>query len=59
MVNYNKTIDLYGHYNFFFAFKRHLVHLGILSQENKNYYEKTEDFTVGEDFWILGGDILI
>ncbi|KKK59756.1 hypothetical protein LCGC14_3031200, partial [marine sediment metagenome] len=31
--NYTKTIELYGDYNFLFAFKRHLVHLGILSQE--------------------------
>ena len=59
MENYNKTIDLYGHYNFFFAFKRHLVHLGILSQKNKTYYGKIEDFTVEDDLWILGEDILI
>ena len=32
MKDYNKTISEFGHYNFFFAFKRHLVHLGILSQ---------------------------
>ena len=57
--NYNKTISEYGHYNFFFAFKRHLVHLGILSSENKTFYGKTEDFDVNEDIWILGEDILI
>lgn len=32
MKDYNKTISEFGHFNFFFAFKRHLVHLGILSQ---------------------------
>ena len=59
LENYNKTIELYGHYNFFFAFKRHLVHLGILSQENKTYYGKTEDFDVNSDIWELGDEILI
>ncbi len=59
MENYNKTIEIYGHYNFFFAFKRHLVHLGILSQKNKTYYGKTEDFDVHNDLWELGEEILI
>jgi len=57
--DYNKTIQEYGHYNFFFAFKRHLVHLGILSSECATYYGKTEDFDVNDDLWILGDDILI
>jgi len=57
--DYNKTISDFGHYNFFFAFKRHLVHLGILSQENTTFYKKSNDLDVDNDFWILGDDILI
>jgi hypothetical protein len=45
LTNYRDTIGKYGHYNFIFAFKRHLVHLGILSQENTTFYGKTEDLT--------------
>jgi len=59
MEDYNKTISEFGHYNFFFAFKRHLVHLGILSQENTTFYKKSEVLDVENDFWILGSDILI
>ncbi len=59
MEDYNKTILEFGHYNFFFAFKRHLVHLGILSQENTTFYKKSEELDVENDFWILGDDILI
>jgi len=59
MEDYNKTISKFGHYNFFFAFKRHLVHLGILSQENTTFYKKSKDLDVENDYWILGNDILI
>ncbi len=59
MDDYRKTISDLGQYNFFFAFKRHLVHLGILSQENTIFYKKTEEIDVENDFWILGKDILI
>ena len=59
MEAYNKTISEFGHYNFFFAFKRHLVHLGILSQENTTFYKKSKELDVENDFWILGDDILI
>lgn len=31
MEDYKRTISDFGQYNFFFAFKRHLVHLGVLS----------------------------
>jgi len=57
--NYNHTIKDYGHYNFFFSFKRHLVHMGFLSKESKTYYGKTEDLDVNSDLWILGTDILL
>ena len=57
--NYKKTISDFGHYNFFFAFKRHLVHLGILTQENRTFYKNTEELNVENDYWILGKDILI
>jgi len=59
MEDYRKTISELGQYNFFFAFKRHLVHLGILSQENVTFYKKTEEIDIEDDFWILGKDILI
>ena len=59
MEDYNKTISDYGHYNFIFAFKRHLVHLGILSKENTTFYGKSEDYEAKKDIWILGKDILI
>ena len=59
MDSYKKTISDFGHYNFFFAFKRHLVHLGVLSQENRTFYKKTEELDVENDYWILGKDILI
>jgi len=59
MEDYNKTVSDYGHYNFFFAFKRHLVHLGILDQKNTAYYGKSEDMDLENDYWILGNDILI
>ncbi len=59
MDNYKKTISDFGHYNFFFAFKRHLVHLGVLNQENRTFYKKTEELIVENDYWILGKDILI
>ncbi len=59
MEDYKKTISDFGHYNFFFAFKRHLVHLGILSQENTTFYGKSEDMELDEDYWILGDQILI
>lgn len=59
MEDYLKTISEYGHYNFFFAFKRHLVHLGVLSQENTTFYGKTEEMDPENDYWILGKDILI
>lgn len=59
MEDYLKTISEYGHYNFFFAFKRHLVHLGVLSQENTTFYGKTEGMDPENDYWILGKDILI
>lgn len=59
MEDYNKTISKFGRYNFFFAYKRHLVHLGILSQENITFYKKSEDLDVENDYWILGNDILI
>ncbi|KKM91767.1 hypothetical protein LCGC14_1225290 [marine sediment metagenome] len=57
--DYKKTISDFGQYNFFFAFKRHLVHLGILSQENTTFYKKTDDLDLENDYWILGKDILI
>ncbi len=57
--DYKKTISAYGQYNFFFAFKRHLVHLGVLGQENKTFYKKIEELDVENDYWILGKDILI
>jgi len=57
--DYKKTISEFGQYNFFFAFKRHLVHLGILNQESTTFYKKTEEIDVENDFWILGKDILI
>ena len=44
---------------FFFAFKRHLVHLGILSQESTTFSKKSEEMDVENDSWILGNDILI
>ena len=59
MEDYKKTITDFGHYNFFFAFKRHLVHLGVLSQENTTFYKKTDELDVENDYWILGKDILI
>ena len=59
MDDYRKTIADFGQYNFFFAFKRHLVHLGVLDQKNTTFYKKTEDMDVENDFWILGEDILI
>jgi len=59
MEDYNRTISDYGQYNFFFAFKRHLVHLGILSQENTTFYKKSEEMDVENDNWILGDHILI
>ena len=58
LEDYKKTVYDFGHYNFFFAFKRHLVHLGILSQENATFYKKTEDLDVENDIWILGKNIL-
>lgn len=57
--NYNETILKYGHYNFFFAFKRHLKHLGILSEESSSYHSKTKDLDVFQDSWILTDNILI
>jgi len=42
MIDYRKTIADFGQYNFFFAFKRHLVHLGVLDQKNTTFYKKTE-----------------
>ena len=57
--NYNETILKYGHYNFFFAFKRHLKHLGILSKESSSYSSKTESLDVFQDSWILTDNILI
>jgi len=59
MEDYNRTISDYGQYNFFFAFKRHLVHLGILSQKNTTFYKKSEEMDVENDNWILGKEILI
>ena len=59
MDNYKKTISDFEHYNFFFAFKRHLVHFGVLSQGNKTFYKKTEELDVENDVWILGKDIWI
>jgi len=59
LEDYKKTISDFGQYNFFFAFKRHLVHLGILSQENTTFYKKTEELDIENDYWILGKDILI
>ena len=59
MEDYKKTISDFGHYNFFFAFKRHLVHLGVLNQDNTTFYKKTEEMDVENDLWILGKDILI
>ena len=59
MDDYRKTISDLGQYNFFFAFKRHLVHLGVLNQKNTTFYKKTEEMDVENDFWILGNDILI
>ncbi|GAG60363.1 unnamed protein product [marine sediment metagenome] len=59
MEDYKRTISDFGQYNFFFAFKRHLVHLGVLSQENTIFYKKTEELDVENDFWILGKDVLI
>jgi len=57
--NYNNTISKYGHYNFFFSFKRHLKHLGILSDESSSYSSKTENLDVSKDSWILSDDILL
>ena len=59
MEDYRRTISDLGQYNFFFAFKRHLVHLGILSQESTTFYKKTEKIDVENDLWIMGKDILI
>ncbi|MEJ2249620.1 MAG: hypothetical protein P8Y97_08175 [Candidatus Lokiarchaeota archaeon] len=59
LLNYPETIGKYGHYNFIFAFKRHLVHLGILSPENTTFYGKTSDYRAQKDFWILGEKILL
>jgi len=59
MVRIDKTIKNFGLYNLVFAFKRHLVHLGILTKENTVYYGKKEDYTAAEDIWIIGDDILI
>ena len=56
--NYNETIKKYGQYNFFFAFKRHLKHLGILSEESSSYHSKTENLDVFQDSWILTDNIL-
>jgi len=58
MEDYKRTISDYGQYNFFFAFKRHLVHLGILSQENTTFYGKSEEMDIENDNWILGKEIL-
>ena len=44
---------------FFFAFKRHLVHLGILSQESTTFSKKSEEMDVENDSWILGNDIFL
>jgi len=55
----DKTIKNFGLYNLIFAFKRHLVHLGILTKENAVYYGKKEDYNPNEDIWIIGDDILI
>lgn len=57
--NYNETINKYGHYNFFFSFKRHLKHLGILTNESSSHSKKTEDLDVFQDSWILSDNILI
>ncbi len=57
--NYKKTISDFGHYNFFFAFKRHLVQQDVLNQESRTFYKKTEEFDVENDYWILRKDILI
>ena len=59
MEDYKQTISEFGHYNFFFAFKRHLIHLGILSSDTTTFYKKTEEMDVENDIWILGEDILI
>ena len=59
MGDYNKTISEFGHYNFFFAFERHSVHLGIMSQENTTFYKKSKELDVENDFWILGDEILV
>ncbi len=55
----NNSCLNYGYYNFFFAFKRHLVHLGILSPESKVFFGRKEDFKIIEDLWILGDNILL
>ena len=55
----NKIVDDFALYNFFFAFKRHLVHLGILTEENKTFYGKKEDFDVDEEIWLLSDEILL
>lgn len=59
MLYTDKTIKNFGLYNLIFAFKRHLVHLGILTKENAVYYGKKEDYNPNEDIWIIGDDILI
>lgn len=58
-TNYIKTIIDFGSYNFFFAFKRHLVHPGILSQESTKFYKKSKEQGVENGLWILGDYILI
>jgi hypothetical protein len=57
--DYNMTCEKYGHYNFFFSFRRHLVHLGILSSDTSVYYKKMSEMDVDTDLWILNDDILI
>ena len=40
-------------YNTVFTFKRHLIHLGILSTENILFYEKLSEYNSEDDVWIL------
>ena len=59
IANLSRTTKNFGLYNLIFAFKRHLVHLGILTKENTTFYGKKEAYNAEEDIWIIGDDVLI
>lgn len=53
LTDYNRLLSDFIYYNSFFSFKRHLVHLGILSIESRCHYKKTEKLDVEDDWWII------